>query len=152
MSTKPQLVYIETSMVIAFLKGEEGRVEESKAALFEAEKGHIRAITSALTIAEVVKVEGGVVIEESERLIDDFFVQPWLRVVMVDRRVATKARHIGRQFNLKPADAIHVATAVLYQAQYIYTYDDRILGLSAVLPTLCITYPRGQLYFNFPVD
>jgi predicted nucleic acid-binding protein len=149
MGTDSQLVYIETSMIIAFLKGEEGRVEESKAALFEAEKGHIRTMTSAFTIAEVVKVEGGTIVEKSEKMIEDFFKQPWLRIVMVDRRVATKARRIARELSLKPADAIHVATALLYQAQYIYTYDDRILGLKATLPSLQITYPRGQLSFNF---
>lgn len=64
----------------------------------------------------------------------------WLRVAVVDQRVAVKAREISRLYHLKPPDAIHVATAILYGASRIFTYDKDMLELT--IPSMRISHPE----------
>lgn len=128
MSSGAKLVYLESSVFIAFIQKEPDRYEECAAALREAQAGQTRAITSSLTIAEVVRGENGLLSPEVEAKLTAFFQNEWLKVVWVDRRVAEEARRVSREFKLKPPDAIHVATCVLHRAERLFTYDDKILA------------------------
>lgn len=150
MSNDVPLVYFESSMFIALIKGEPSRRESCVAAMTDAESGVIRAISSAFTIAEVIKPPGSRPLSpEAESKIDAFFQHVWLRIVQVDRRVATEARRVAREGGLKPPDAIHVATATLYKAQFLFTYDEKILELEDRIPGLRVQKPAGQLRFGF---
>lgn len=145
----PELVYFETSMVLALLKKEPGRVEMCEAAFRDAQTGRITAITSAFTLAEVVKIDDDYLPEAVEAKINAFFQHSWFRVAGVDGRVGTLARRVAREHGLKPPDATHVATALLYKATAIYTYDDKILAMAGGIPGLNITHPLGQLLLAF---
>ena len=86
-------------------------------------------ITSALTLAEVIKKRGEPVLSESdERTIIRFFEQPYLAVHDVTRAVAERARCLARQYGLKPADAVHLATALLANADFFETWDMKDFG------------------------
>src|SRR5690606_29039848 len=110
----PPLVYLETSMVLAYLKKEEGRWEDCLACIEDVRDGHLRAVTSALTIAEVAKPKGHDATKVPEavyRQVVDFFKYSWLSVVHVDRRIAEHARTLVRTHNIPGPDAVHLATA-----------------------------------------
>lgn len=145
MTTESQLVYLESSVFIALINGEAGRVDMCRAALADAEAGTTRAFTSAVTIAEVVRPKGGTVSPEIEAKLDAFFRHPWLHVAWVDRRVAEEARNMVRVFGLRPLDAIHVATAKLYGAARLFTYDGQILAIRDEVPGMIVSEPTGQL-------
>jgi len=139
METKPT-VYLDTGVFIALVKSETDRVAACRDALQDASEEKTWALTSALTVAEVVRGEGGTIPESAEPVIDSFFSSPWLRVAVVDQRVAMKAREISRLYHLKPPDAIHVATAILYGASRIFTYDKDMLELT--IPSIRISHPE----------
>lgn len=143
----PPVVYIETTVILALLKGEKGRADLCAAALTDAKEGATHAITSALTIAEVIKLNGeaGYLPESTHETIKRFFQHPWIYVVSVDRRVASQARRIAPQLSLKPPDAIHLATAQLYSAERFFTFDTHFLRLSGQVPPIDITEPSGQI-------
>jgi predicted nucleic acid-binding protein len=132
-------------MVIAFLKGEADRVAACRAALHDGEAGTTRPLTSAFTLAEVVRHGQRRLNGQALAMIDGFFNQPWIRVVALDRNVSTEARRISWEYGLKPPDAVHIATAVFYGAKALFTYDDQILELDGAVPNLSIGEPAGQL-------
>ncbi len=148
MGTEP-VVYLDTSVFIALIQNEAGRVAACKDAMQDAIEEKTKALTSALAIAEVVKGEAGMIPEAAEPAIESFFSSLWLRVAAVDQRVAVRAREVSRLYGLKPPDAIHVATAILYGASRIFTYDKHLLKLA--IPAIRISHPEtSQPRFPFP--
>lgn len=148
MGTEP-VVYLDTSVFIALIQNEAGRVAACREALQDASEEKTRALTSALTVAEVVKGESGAIPESAEPIIESFFNSPWLRVASVDQRVAVKSREVSRLYGLKPPDAIHVATAILYGASRIFSYDKHILKVT--IPTIRVSHPEtSQPRLPFP--
>jgi predicted nucleic acid-binding protein len=63
--------------------------------------------------------------EDGEDTIDSFFESDRILPAPVDRRTAVLARKLMRKHECckKPADAIHLATAVLMNADEMHTYD-----------------------------
>jgi hypothetical protein len=47
----------------------------------------------------------------------------WIKKIVVDERVANKAVEIARDYDMKPADAIHAASAVLKKVDAIQRWD-----------------------------
>src|SRR5262249_20743417 len=52
-----------------------------------------------------------------------YFRHKFIRVIPVDRIIAKQAAEIVRLHQLKPPDAIHVATALRTKCAVLYTYD-----------------------------
>jgi predicted nucleic acid-binding protein len=93
----------------------------------------LTVIASTLVRAEVVQVgdprpDG----DEEEKTLDEFFERPFFIWVTVDTIVARHAAALERRCGLKPADAIHLASAVRGKADAFLTYDDRLLRLGAL--------------------
>ncbi|GAB6876783.1 type II toxin-antitoxin system VapC family toxin [Thermaerobacter litoralis] len=127
------LVYLETSMIIAYFQKEQGRWQDCKACVDDLRDGLCRGVTSALSIAEVAKPPNTDARKLPDSLYNEmvnFFKYDWLHIVMVDRRVSSIARDLVRQFNLKGADAVHLATAIYIKADYLFTYDKHLLRLA----------------------
>lgn len=64
--------------------------------------------------------------------IQDMFEWPFLKKVYVDERIARKAVEIARDYNLKPGDAVHAASALLTKCDVIQRWDkdfDRVKNL-----------------------
>lgn len=86
--------------------------------------------------------------DEQNTQIDDFFRHPWLKLVVVDRLIAMKAREVARQYSLPVLDAIHLATALKVGAKYLYTYDQHHLArLYGAVSGTILGPPGGQGYF-----
>ena len=97
--------------------------------LEDAAAGNTVVITSTLTLAEVIKQKGTPVLPESdERTIIKFFEQSYLLVHDVTRVVAERARHLSRVYGLKPPDAVHLATALLANADFFETWNINDFG------------------------
>ena len=95
----------------------------------DAGAGNTEVITSALTLAEVIKKKGEPVLPESdEHTIIRFFEQPYLLVHDVTRVVAERARRLSRAYGLKPPDAVHLATALLANADFFETWNTNDFG------------------------
>lgn len=92
-----------------------------EAILDEARAGSLVIVTSALTLAEV----RGAGSETDEATIDDMFRQDYIVVRVLDPPLASRARRLGRDHGIKPADAIHVATAIDLGAEVMHTMDGK---------------------------
>jgi predicted nucleic acid-binding protein len=101
-----------------------------------AKAGKLRIWTSALSIAEVyrVKCEGqwDAIDPANDDLINDMFDQDWVNVVQVDIEIAKRAKELLRTHEKlrKPPDAIHLASAIMWNVDQLHTYDkDDLLDL-----------------------
>jgi len=89
-----------------------------------AERGEVEIVTSTFTLVEVCKIEGIDDKDEQERMIAEFFENPYILLQQVDRYVAQTSREIIRNFSgIKPKDAIHIASAIRAGASVLHTYD-----------------------------
>ncbi len=98
-----------------------------------AEKGKIEIATSALSLAEVCKSRS--IKKKPDDEIGAYFENAWVLVVSVDTLVGTIARTLMQagHAGLKPPDAIHLATAIVANADELHTFDDDILDLDEKL-------------------
>lgn len=102
------------------------RANTCQRVLEDAATGKTVIITSSLTLAEVIRAKGEPLLPESdERAIIRFFEQPYVLVHDVTRAVAERSRRLSRAYRLKPVDAIHLATALIANADVFETWNTR---------------------------
>lgn len=80
------------------------------------------ALYEKLTKAQITKIA-------------EMFEWPWMNPIVVDERIANKAVEIARDYDMKPADAIHAASAILKPVDAIQRWDkdyDKVMSLIAV--------------------
>jgi predicted nucleic acid-binding protein len=97
-------------------------------AIFETiESGQVKASTSVVTLLEILvkpKREGNArAVEEYKFALQTF---PNLKLKSVDQAVAEKAAEIRATHNLRPPDAIQLASAITENAEAFITNDDRL--------------------------
>lgn len=93
------------------------------------------APTPKLTEAEIARIQG-------------MFEWPFVKKIYMDDRVAQKAVEISRQFGLKSADAVHVASAIVGKCSLLQKWDkdfDKVKHLINVEEPTRIT-PQGDLF------
>lgn len=136
----------------------ENRFEMCCAILDRAEKGEIEIVTSAFTLAEVCKPRN---IDTSplDRL-PSFFEKSYILVVQLDMAVGLKSQKIQDSglVNIKPPDAVHLASAQIASVSEFHTFDKRILqfdghlaGLDGNVIKICKPTegkPLGPLFDN----
>jgi predicted nucleic acid-binding protein len=125
---KPIVYYWDSCCFIDLLSRTLGRIEDLETIRDAAEKGQARLVTSSFTLAEVIKTCGEgqpELSKDDEELITDLFTEPYVKVRAVDVEVARIAREVHRIGNTKPADSVHIATALLMKAHELHTYDDK---------------------------
>lgn len=108
--------------------------------LFERiESGHVRAVTSALTLHEVLT---GARRAGNERLVslyrDLIGTFPNLQIVPFDVRIAEISSDLRVRYDLPTPDAIQVATALHEGAETIVTNDARLKRVREIR----VTFPR----------
>jgi predicted nucleic acid-binding protein len=159
MPNKPVPIYYWDSCV--FLSAVEGddpvRTPIIEQMLQECDDGKYQIFTSHLSITEVcfAKAErhGKLLDLKTEAEIEKFWdSSSSVKTVEVHELVARDAKGLIRAaipkgYSLKPADAIHLATAKLWNVAEFHTYDHRLFKFSSVMGfTIC--HPRcGQLMF-----
>src|SRR6266566_2197289 len=94
-SDGPRLQYWDSDVFISLLQRTPGRVEVLRTITDAAEHGSVRIVTSAFTMAEVVKLKELPLLDpQIEQLIVGFFENDYIVVRNVDRFVAERARPI----------------------------------------------------------
>lgn len=148
--------YLETSAWIALIKGEivQGvdRGQIIQHILDDASKGRWSILTSTFTLAEVLKDRNQPILtEDQERNIDAFFQHEYIKLVTLDRVVAEHARKLARMHNLRPADAVHLASAIRAKADQVLTWDGDF-PIDTIVEGVLIKHPYwlGQTSFLSP--
>ncbi|MDB5860853.1 MAG: hypothetical protein JWQ76_4542 [Ramlibacter sp.] len=126
----PKKVYWDACAWIALIKDEPGRAECCRYVVDQARTGNLQIWTSAFTLAEVFKKTVGgnpLKLPETKDLeFEQYIEQEFVVVAQVDFDIGVLARRLLRMHAKlrKPADAIHLATAVLYNLDEFHTYDE----------------------------
>lgn len=148
--------YWDSCCFIGWLKAEADKVTPCRPVIQAAEGGDLKIVTSALTLAEVLRLKGKdpIPAEDAEK-VRGFFKQPYIVLYDVDRTVAESAQGVVWNHGVRPKDAIHVATALAAQAagiEQLDTFDEPLISLSGKVgnPPLAIGRPNlpEQLTLN----
>ena len=146
----PERIYWDSMTFNYRIAGTHADIAILKDVSERAQRGEIELLTSAFTLCEVAKVEPeGETLppEEQERRIDEFFRNPYIILVQVDRRVGRLARDIIRRYSpIKGKDAIHIASAIIADATVMQTYDGDVLKKNGKIgnPPLRIEKPTWK--------
>jgi predicted nucleic acid-binding protein len=149
--------YWDSVTFLGWLSNETDKVPHCRPVLEAAEGGSVVIVTSALTIAEVLWPKGHKKVEAKHaKMIESFFRHSWIIVRELDRFIAEDARELVWNKNVKPKDAIHLATALRQDVQIdqFDTFDGDLIKLSGKLgdPPLAIGPPALPPKLPFEVD
>lgn len=152
--------YVESSVFIAFIKGEKNQgpahdqdAKEIMDSIIDAAKaGLFPLVTSSLTIAEVFKKKNSVplTVHENEDL-RPYFREDYIQIVEVDRDIGDRANELCRTLQadntakikaLRPNDAIHIASAERAGCDVILAWDRDFTGQSSRLTSIKLENPQ----------
>lgn len=149
-------IYWDSDPFLAWLQEEAVKIDLCNGTIDRAEKGDALLVTSALTMAEVLWRKGGPKLPQAKLvLLRKYFRRSYIRVINVSRSIAEGAQEVVYNFDIKPKDAVHVATALQLGIGVLETFDDKLIkksGKCGGSPTLVIRKPQaaaqGRLKFN----
>lgn len=118
------LVCLDTSLFIYFLEQNPKFYQTSEVYFSKLEKGTIKAVTTILSLTEILSYENLMIPED--KIIIEFFATPNLIVVEVNQAIAVEAARIRREYKFKLADSIQLATAKCARARAFITNDERL--------------------------
>jgi len=139
--------YWDSVAFLGWLSNEADKASLCRPVLEAAQGGRVVLVTSALTIAEVLWLKGQPKMPAAKaHEMEAFFRHKWIVVRDVDRFIAEDARRLVWEHNVKPKDAIHLATALRQDVQLdqFDTFDEGLIKLSGTLgdPPLTIGQPN----------
>lgn len=157
-------VYWDANVFHALFQREEGRLEACSRIETEAKNGNVQIYTSAVTLVEClwIKAKGdppgrpSKLRPEHEKRIQEYFMQPFVKIVNCDRRIGESARSLVWKYeHLRWKDAIHVATAISQPIDVLHSFDnDDLVRLSGKIgaPPLKISNPGDDDGFSPPAQ
>lgn len=140
--------YWDSDCFLGHFKADDGKAEKCDGVLQRAARGEVLILTSALTLAEVLWMRGGPRLpEEKAEIVRKFFRRSYIRVLNVSRKISESAQVLVWEQNIKPKDAIHVATALHMGVDALETFDGDLIGKSGTVgrPLLLIREPQAAL-------
>lgn len=144
--------YLDANVLLAYVSNEEGRVDIVEQVLIEGAEGKYSLLTSTLSIVEVAYAvdEIGNFAAATEGTINELWtpsspiqlIEPSVAVMRRARDLMREAKRFGR--SVKPADAIHLASAVATAGVHtILTYEaDNTRGYWAELTGIAVEEPE----------
>lgn len=112
------------------------------------EKGITHIVTSTLTITEVLYKKGTPKLDPKFRpLLNNFFLQNFISLKPLTREIAELARDVVWDSNIKPKDAIQVATCAYFKIREMHSFDENLVGKKSIDIngfSIIISNPRGQ--------
>jgi len=139
-----EFVYWDSDAFLGWLQAEPGKAELCAGTLRRADQGEVLILTSTLTIAEVLWMRGAPMIpQEKAEIVRKFFRRSYMRMRNVTRAISESAQDLVWNHNIKPKDAIHVATALDATVFALETFDDGLLNKTGKIgsPSLVIRKP-----------
>jgi predicted nucleic acid-binding protein len=120
-------VYFDANVFIDAMETDDDRGLLARRWMLQVERGEIRAVTSELTLAEVLPHP---LAERDDELVQGYHRmltnRAMLRVLPVRRGIILRAADLRAQFNAEAPDAIHVATALQAKCDSFLTEDTRV--------------------------
>lgn len=136
---KARTIYWDACAWIAYIQKEmpdegkgftEPRYEMCRETLQRAEKGEYEIATSAFTLAEVCKRPLDPTSPATN--LAAFFDQPYIVIIPVDKQVGRQAQNLqlAGLAGLKPPDAVHLASATIWNVPTFHTFDGPLIDLT----------------------
>lgn len=134
-----KIIGIDTSIFIYHFEAHSTYQPVTTTILYNIQTGQQRAIISTVALMELTvhpwRAKQPQVARHYEALLVHF---PHLTLVDVTRDVARKAAQLRAAFKIRPADALHVASALTHQATAFVTNDKGVLRLNAQLDVILL--------------
>lgn len=142
----PDAVYFDSCVFIALLKAEEGRIDDIKALFDLASMGSLNIVTSTLTITEVLHIgEYSTRIPKEDRdKVKALFANDYIVFQTVTKHIADFAQEFVWEYDIRPKDSIHIATAIANKIPILYSYDSKLIAISGV------NTPHGSITIATP--
>ncbi len=137
-------IYWDSDCFLGHLQAEPEKAVKCAGLLQRAERGDVLILTSALTLAEVLWMKGSPRLPKDKAdLVRRFFRRSFIRVYNVTRSISEAAQDLVWVNDIRPKDAIHVATALHLAADALETFDANLIGKSGTVgtPLLLIREP-----------
>ena len=136
--------YWDTSVFLCFLSEEEDeRRHICEDVLHAGKAGKIEIVTSMFTLVEVIRPKAikhpHPLTEEQVSKLRGMFRWPWLKKIQVHEPLALKASDLAQRYRLKPADAIHAATALAEKCDELQCWDQ---DFNKVASLISVTSPK----------
>ena len=139
MPRPPQRVW-DSNVIIDYLSGAVRAAQQCPAIIGEAERGEIEIVVSTTAETEVVSLDGSTD-QDAELRIREFFSRVYILRANVDSLVGELSRQLVRDYprmgqllQVKPKDAVHVATALRWRIPVLETFDDNLIDRIAAEP------------------
>lgn len=158
-------LYWDASVFLCFLsEEEEERREICEDILQHASDGKVELITSMYTLVEVIRPKAikwpAPLTDAQVAKLEGMFKWAWIKKIQVHEELALAAVRLAREKGLKPADAIHTATAIQERADELQRWDydfNKVASLIAVTepsylsqrPLLNVRRPIGPTPSDF---
>lgn len=156
MASNPRLLYFDSCVFISYIDAEAGRVDVVEA-IFDAvlkSDGKTKIVTSTITVTEVAfgahEKAQKILDTQAEEKIDKLWTDPTvIALIEFHEGIARRARELMREgltlgWSLKPADAMHLASAHLLNVVEFHTYDHQRLAKYAPLIGCPIVEPYTE--------
>ncbi len=134
-----QVIGLDTSIFIYHLEGHAAYLSLTRVILDTVQSGQCQAVVSTVTIMELTvhpwRIHRSDIARQYEALLVNF---PHLRLVDVTRDVARRAAQLRAKYNLRPADALQVATALINGATIWVSNDKKLKRLESEIEVLIL--------------
>ncbi|MCB0192144.1 MAG: PIN domain-containing protein [Anaerolineae bacterium] len=134
-----QVLGLDTSVFIYHLEANAKYLSLTRTVLQNIQSGRSQGVISTVTIMELTvqpwRMNRGDVARQYEVLLMNF---PHLRVVEVSRDIARQAAQLRAKYNLRPADALQVATALVSGAEVWISNDKKLRRLEPEIDVIIL--------------
>ena len=145
MAVKSDRLYWDASVFLCFLSEyEEERRHICEDILHHAKDGKVEIVTSMYSMVEVIRPKAikhpTPLTDEQVALLEGMFKWPWIKKIQVHEELARAAARLARDCGLKPADAIHAATAIAEKVDQLQRWDYDFNKVAHLIPVTEPTY------------
>ena len=139
----PDRIYWDSSVFLAVLQNETGRVAACRDTMESARKVPFVIFTSAFTLTEVLWLKKGPPLPKDKALtLNKFFRKSCFRVVNLNRKIAEGAQMLVWENKIRPRDSIHAATAQTYRCSALETFDAGLIAKGRTLQGMEVREPE----------
>ncbi len=134
MPKSPERRYWDSDCFLGWLEQENDKAEACKQVLELSKRGKIEIVTSALTLAEVLRMRGHARITlERRTTVREFFGRRYIIVIPILREIAERSQDLVWDHGIKPKDALHVASAISAGLKLFNTFDIDLISKSGTI-------------------